>query len=116
LVLLVLLMLIVGLGTLLAALTVAYRDFRAIVPLAMQLWMFATPAIFIQDLSILGPRTRMLMPLNPMHGVIVNFRAAALGGSFDLPAGGISVLWAVALLVGGCLYFRRVERGFTDII
>jgi lipopolysaccharide transport system permease protein len=116
LVLLVLLTLIIGLGTLLAALTVAYRDFRAIVPLAMQLWMFGTPAIFLQDLSILGPRTRMLMPLNPMHGVIVNFRAAALGGSFDLPAGGISVLWAVALLVGGCLYFRRVERGFTDII
>src|SRR5262249_37800204 len=43
-VLLVLVMLIAGLGTLLAALTVAYRDFRAIVPLAMQLWMFSTPA------------------------------------------------------------------------
>ena len=116
LVLLVLVMLIVGLGTLLAALTVAYRDFRAIVPLAMQLWMFSTPAIFLQDLSIQGPRMRALMPLNPMHGVIVNFRAAALGGSFDLLAGGISALWALALLVGGCIYFRRVERGFADII
>jgi lipopolysaccharide transport system permease protein len=116
LVLLVLLMLIVGLGTLLAALTVAYRDFRSIVPLAMQLWMFSTPAIFFQDLSWQGPRTRALMSLNPMHGVIVNFRAAVLGGSFDLPAAGISALWAVVLLAGGCIYFRRIERSFADII
>jgi lipopolysaccharide transport system permease protein len=41
-VLLVLVTMIVGMGSMLAALTVAYRDFRAIVPLAMQLWMFRT--------------------------------------------------------------------------
>jgi lipopolysaccharide transport system permease protein len=116
LVLLVFLMLVVGLGTWLSALTVAYRDFKAIVPLAMQLWMFSTPVIFLQDLSIPGPRLRAVMPLNPMHGVIVNFRAATLGGPFDVPAAGIAVVWAVALLVGGCLYFRRVERSFADII
>ncbi|HZW29543.1 MAG TPA: ABC transporter permease [Isosphaeraceae bacterium] len=116
LVLLVLVMLAVGLGTLLAALTVAYRDFRSIVPLTMQLWMFSTSALFFQDLSKLGPRTRALMPLNPMHGVIVNFRAAVLGGPFDLPAAGISALCAVVLLVIGCIYFRRVERSFADII
>jgi hypothetical protein len=28
----------------------------------------------------------------------------------------ISSLWAVALLAVGCFYFRRVERGFADII
>jgi lipopolysaccharide transport system permease protein len=116
LVLLVLLGLIVGLGTLLAAVTVEYRDFRAIVPLALQMWMFATPAIFLQDLTLLGPRTRALLFLNPLHGIVVNFRAAALGGPFDLPAGGISALWAVVLLLGGCFYFRRVERGFADVI
>jgi lipopolysaccharide transport system permease protein len=116
LVLLVLLMLIVGLGTLLAALTVAYRDFRSLVPLAMQLWMFSTPALFFQDLSWQGPRARALTLLNPMHGVLVNFRAAVLGGPFDWPAAGISALWAVALLAAGCIYFRRVERSFVDII
>jgi lipopolysaccharide transport system permease protein len=118
LVLLVLVMLIVGLGTLLAALTVTYRDFRSIVTLGLQLWMFSTPAIFFQNLSQFefGPRTRAVMMLNPMHGVIVNFRATVLGGPFDWPAAGISALWAVVLLAAGCLYFRRVERSFADII
>src|SRR5262249_48651975 len=39
---LILISLAAGLGVLLAAVTVKYRDFRAIVPLALQLWMFAT--------------------------------------------------------------------------
>jgi lipopolysaccharide transport system permease protein len=117
LVLLILLSLAVGLGVWLSAVTVAYRDFRSIVPLALQLWMFATPAIFLQDWGArLGPRMVAFLPLNPLHGVIVNFRAAALGAPFDLASLGISALWAVVLLVGGCFYFRRVEQGFADII
>ena len=32
-----------GVGTLLAALNVAYRDFRYVIPFLVQLWMFATP-------------------------------------------------------------------------
>jgi lipopolysaccharide transport system permease protein len=116
-VVLVLLSLAVGLGVLLAAVTVAYRDFRAIVPLALQLWMFATPAIFLQDWEVrLGPRMVPWLPLNPLHGVIVNFRAAAVGGEFDPLSLTISAVYAVVLLSIGSLYFRRVERGFADII
>jgi lipopolysaccharide transport system permease protein len=116
-ILVILVALAAGLGVLLGALTVAYRDFKAIVPLALQLWMFATPAIFLQDWEHrFGPRTVGLLPLNPLHGIIVNFRAAALGGEFDLASLGVSVLWAVCLLLVGCLYFRRVERSFADII
>lgn len=113
---LVLLALAVGLGVLLSAMTVAYRDFKVIVPLALQLWMFATPAIFLQDLSVLGPRMQTVLPLNPLHGVIVNFRAAVVGGPLDLPALVISAFMATLVLLLGCFYFRRVERGFADII
>jgi lipopolysaccharide transport system permease protein len=106
-----------GLGVFLGGLTVSYRDFKVIVPLCLQLWMFATPAIFLQDLDHrFGPRMQDILQLNPLHGVIVNFRAAALGGEFDLFALGIAASWAVGLLLFGSLYFRRVERGFADII
>jgi lipopolysaccharide transport system permease protein len=113
---LILLALAAGLGVWLSAVTVVYRDFRAIVPLALQLWMFATPAIYLQDWSMLGPRMTSLLPLNPLHGIIVNFRAAALSTPFDLLSLGVSALWATALLLSGCFYFRRAERGFADII
>ena len=53
-----------GLGTLLSALTVAYRDFRHVVPFLMQLWMFATPSIFVQGgtSSGLAGRSRCAEP------------------------------------------------------
>ena len=104
-----------GVGTLLSALTVAYRDFRHVVPFAVQLWMFATPSIFVQT-GEFGPRGQLFLKLNPVHGVVVNFRAAVLGTPFDTQALGCSLLIGVALFVFGCLYFRKVERQFADII
>jgi lipopolysaccharide transport system permease protein len=105
-----------GMGTLLSALTVAYRDFRYVVPFAVQLWMFATPVIYLRPETVLGPTARAWMPLNPGYGLVANFRAAALGGPPDLPALGLSGAVSLLLLLAGCLYFRRVERTFADLI
>jgi len=105
-----------GIGTLLSALTVAYRDFRHVVPFLVQLWMFATPSIYMRAEEVIGPRWRPLLPLNPAYGLIANFRQAMLGGALDFTSLGISTAVGLAMLVLGCLYFRRVERDFADII
>lgn len=104
-----------GVGTLLAALTVAYRDFRYMLPFLLQLWLFATPSSYVQ-VTVVGWRGQALLPLNPAYGLIRNFRIALMGGSLDwwslTVSGGVSVL----LLLAGCHYFRQVERDFADII
>jgi lipopolysaccharide transport system permease protein len=105
-----------GVGTLLAALTVAYRDFRYVVPFMVQLWMFATPTIYLEADQVVGPRWQALLPLNPAYGLIKNFRQAVLGGPLDLYGLGVSLGVSVLLLAAGCLYFRREERSFADII
>ncbi len=105
-----------GVGTLLAALTVAYRDFRYVVPFLVQLWMFATPSIYMQADAVMPGAWRLMLPLNPAYGLIANFRAAALGSPLDLYSLVMSSLVGSVLLVIGCLYFRRVERSFADII
>jgi lipopolysaccharide transport system permease protein len=76
--------------------------------------MFATPCIYLQagGGGSLGP----LLALNPVHGLIVNFRAAVLGTPFDIAALMVSSTVSVALLIAGLLYFRQVERDFADII
>jgi lipopolysaccharide transport system permease protein len=104
-----------GIGALLAALTVAYRDFRYVVPFAVQLWMFATPCIYL-DAGAVGPTGRLLLPLNPAYGLVYNFRQAVLGGPIDGYALAVSAAVGGLLLVLGCVYFRRVEQGFADII
>jgi lipopolysaccharide transport system permease protein len=106
----------VGVGSLLAALNVAYRDFRYVIPFLVQLWMFATPAVYMQADRALSPTARLLLPLNPAQGLIANFRAAVLGGPLDPYALSVSLAVAAALSVAGAFYFRRVERGFADII
>jgi lipopolysaccharide transport system permease protein len=105
-----------GIGTLLCALTVAYRDVRHLVPFLMQLWMFATPSIYLQAGDGFTGAASIVLLLNPAHGFITNFRAAMLGGAFDLPALAMSSAIGGAFLLGGCFYFRQVERSFADII
>ena len=104
-----------GVGSLLAALTVAYRDFRHVVPFMVQLWMFATPSIYM-DARVVGPRWQWLLPLNPAYGLILNFRQAALGQPLEMYSLGVSLAMTLALLLIGCLYFRKVERTLADII
>jgi lipopolysaccharide transport system permease protein len=107
-----------GLGTLLSALTVAYRDFRYVVPFAVQLGLFATPCIYLLPEKSLGPTALALLPLNPAYGLIANFRAAVLGGplAIDAYSLGVSAAVSVLLFLVGCFYFRRVERTFADVI
>lgn len=105
-----------GIGVLLSALTVAYRDFRHVVPFMVQLWMFATPCIYLRTEAMLSPRWNAVLPLNPAFGIIKNFRAAVLSEPFDWYSLSISTAVAMVMLVVGCMYFRRVERHFADII
>jgi lipopolysaccharide transport system permease protein len=105
-----------GVGILLAALTVRYRDFRHIVPFMVQIWMFATPSIYLQAETTVRPAWQMLLPLNPAQGLIANFRLALLGGPLDIYSLVVSGTVSLLLLAFGCAYFRRVERAFADII
>jgi lipopolysaccharide transport system permease protein len=106
----------IGVGTWLSALTVAYRDFRYVIPFMIQLWMFATPSVYMQTSSILHPRWSWVLPLNPAHGLIANFRAAVLGRELDLYSLAVSFGVSLLLLILGCLYFQHVERTFADVI
>lgn len=57
-----------GVGTLLTALDVAYRDFRFIIPFVVQVWMYLTPVIY--PVKLVPERFRWLIALNPMSGIV----------------------------------------------
>lgn len=103
-----------GVGTLLSALTVAYRDFTHLTPFVVQIWMYITPVIF--PVSLVPERWQWLLYLNPMTGLVEGFRSAFLGKPFDLQGLAISFSIAIAVFVIGVAYFEKVERRFADII
>lgn len=106
----------VGLGTLLAALNVAYRDVRYVIPFLIQLGMFATPTIYLQPTGEEGEMIRWLLTLNPMASLVGGFRASLLGGPVPWAGLGVAAALSVSIFVIGCLYFRKVEDRFSDII
>lgn len=104
-----------GVGVLLAALVVAQRDFKYVLTFGVQLWMFATPSLYL-PLESMGPRAQLYLPLNPAHGLVMAFRQAALGGPIDAYALAVSSAVGCAFAFVGLMYFRRVERSFADTI
>jgi len=103
-----------GVGTLLSALTVAYRDFTHLTPFVIQIWMYITPVIF--PVSLVPERWQWLLYINPMTGLVEGFRSAFLGKPFDLQGLAISFAIAIAVFAIGVAYFEKVERRFADII
>jgi lipopolysaccharide transport system permease protein len=104
-----------GVGLWLSALSVQYRDVQHAVPFLIQVWLFATPIAYPS--SLLSEPWRTIYGLNPMVGVVEGFRWALLGrGNTPGPTAVASALTALAILITGAFFFRRVERTFADVI
>lgn len=99
-----------------AAVYVKYRDVGAVIPLVVQLWMFASPVVY--PLSVVPKDWQSLYGLNPLVGIIEGYRWALLGTNvpdlFYLLGQG--ALMVMALFLGGIAYFNRTERTFADVI
>lgn len=104
-----------GVGLWLTAMNVQFRDIQYAVPFLVQAWMFATPIVYPS--SLLDEPWRTLYGINPMVGVVEGFRWALLGTETTPgPIILVSALVAVALLISGAFYFRRMEKMFADIV
>ncbi len=101
-----------GLGIILAALTVFYRDFKHIVPFMTMILMYTAPVAY--PITINSTAWRSLLALNPMFGIVGAYRSAILGLPWDLPSLAISTTMSVVLFVFALFYFRRTERAFAD--
>jgi lipopolysaccharide transport system permease protein len=105
-----------GVGLWIAALMVQYRDFRFIVPFAVQFGLYITPVGF--QSSVVPERFRLLYSLNPMVGILDGFRWCLLGvpESIYWPGLALAVLEVIFMIASGVWYFRRTEQTFADVI
>ncbi len=104
-----------GVGLWFSALNVKYRDVRFVVPFIVQVWMFATPIAYSS--TLIPEHWRAIYGLNPMVGVVEGFRWMLLGARTQpTPMIAVSTAVALAILISGAYYFRRVEKTFADIV
>ncbi len=100
----------------LAALTVYYRDFRFALPLAVQIWLFASPVAY--PLTRVPERWHVVYAAaNPAVGTLEGFRRVlAAGDAPDWPLLGIGSLTTATILLLGYRMFKRLEREFADVV
>jgi lipopolysaccharide transport system permease protein len=99
-----------------AAVIVKYRDFRFVIPFVLQFGLYVSPVGFPS--SIVPERWRLLYHLNPMVGIIDGFRWSIVGGNSPiyLPGFLLSLVVIAFFLWWGIWTFRRIERGFADLV
>jgi lipopolysaccharide transport system permease protein len=98
-----------------AAIVVKYRDFRFVIPFALQFGLYVSPVGFSS--SVVSERWRLLYNLNPMVGIIDGFRWCIIGGDSPvwLPGFALSLVIVAGLLWIGFRSFRAIERSFADL-
>lgn len=104
-------LLALGVGMLMSAFNVKYRDVRYALPFMIQVWMFASPVIYA-----VPDKWRWLLSLNPMTGIIEGFRAALFGQPLNGLTLGLSAAITLVLLVCSAFVFTRMEKSFADVI
>jgi lipopolysaccharide transport system permease protein len=112
---LVLLAMAMGFGIIAASLAVRYRDIQYIVPLFVQLMMYASPVGY--SATAVPALIKPYYDLNPLVAPIEIMRWSLVGvGQVD--RGGLlySTAVATAALLIGLIVFRRTERKFADVI
>ena len=104
-----------GVGLWLSALNALYRDVQYVMPFMIQFWMLASPVAYPS--SLVPVKWRWLYGLNPMAGVIEGFRWALTGhgqapGAMMIASAGA----VVAILLGGAVFFQRMEGTVADLV
>lgn len=103
-----------GLGLLVSSLTMRFRDLKVVLPVVLQLWMFATPVVY--PATMVPPRWRWVLFANPVAGLVDAFRGSISGRSIWMETWLVSAGASCCILLVGLVYFSRVERRFADIV
>jgi lipopolysaccharide transport system permease protein len=104
-----------GIGLIVTAMTIKYRDLAFLVAFGVQLLMYATPVIY--PLSYVPEKYKTLLSLNPLSSLIETFRHGFIGtGQFYSGPFLYSVAAAIGLFVVGLVVFNKVEKNFVDTV
>jgi lipopolysaccharide transport system permease protein len=98
----------------LSAIQVRFRDVGLALPVLLQLWMFASPVLY--PLHLVPDTWREAYLLNPMAGLVENFRRAAIGLPLDAESMLTAAVASGIALPVAYLVFKHVEATVADVI
>lgn len=105
----------IGIGLMLSAFNLFYRDIQYLINLVLMLWMYLSPVIY--PVEFVPEKFRLIFKINPMSVLINAYRQGILARKPPL-ASHLLLALAVSLIVlsGGYLIFKKLEKGFADVV
>ena len=104
-----------GVGMILGAMAIQYRDVAYSLGLGTRLLMYVAPVVY--PASLVPEPLRLIYGINPLAGVIEGFRSAILQ-TIPMPWDLIAVgsISSIVIFIIGLVYFQRREHIFADIV
>lgn len=104
-----------GIGLIVSAFNLFYRDIQYLLTLVLMVWMYLTPVIYPTEMF--PERYRWLFQINPMAVIINAYREVLLaGGMPNFASLGIALLVSLIILLFGYKLFKRFEGIFADVV
>ena len=101
-----------GVGLLLAASMVFFRDTQFLWGVLTMIWMYATPIFYPE--SILAAKFKVILQVNPLYHFLKNFRICILDGVSPEPVVYAQcALIALTMLLVGAFVFHRFQDRFV---
>ena len=107
------LLLIMGVGTMFASLSLTNKDFEKFLNLVLYLGLFISPVIYSPEM--IPSKAQVIYFLNPMAGTLLAFRSCMFNDfPFPFLQWGYSVAFSFVILIVGTTMYRRAEVYFAD--
>jgi lipopolysaccharide transport system permease protein len=97
-----------------SALTIRFRDFSQVIPIALRIGMFISPIGY--SISAVPAKYYWWYKLNPLTGLIDGFRSLALGLPFEMGNLWYTLVVSLIVMISGIGYFIRIEKYIGDIV
>lgn len=106
-----LLVLVMGVGMILATLAVFFRDLEYLWSVVLMLIMYTSSIFYhVNDLDL--GRRMWIFKLNPLYLIIVNFRNAIFGRPMDMEALWLAAMYSFGSLLVGIIFFYKQQDKF----
>lgn len=104
-----------GLGLIFSTLNAFFRDIGQAVVVGLQLWMWATPIVYVEQ--ILPPSFQAIVRYNPAYPFVDSLHRMIVGGQWPNPVHWpVMVFWACAAPIAGYLVLRRLRPEIRDVL
>lgn len=107
-------LMVIGLVSITASLTVFFRDLQQAVPILILFMMMVSPIAYTEDMVPEGMKSLLL--LNPLAWLMGLYRDCLIAGVVDLSALAVVSFFSLAIFILGSLFVRRLKPIFADYV